>query len=248
MLKKILKSFFSSLGYEIKNKNYKDIFTVRLTMEEALDQLKNVGFYPDLVIDAGAADGTPPLQLCFSDAVFFWVEPLEEFKDSLEALKRKYKGEYIIAALGRHVGEMDLNVSDDKVGSSILNSSEPPGGSAKTRRIKTETLAHLNQTRNFSQYKKILLKVDVQGYELHVLEGAGDFLHNIEVVILEVSFYNFLNNCPDFYDVVSFMKSKGFVVYDIVGGINRPFDMALGQKDLVFVKEAGAIRNSHKWD
>jgi hypothetical protein len=44
------------------------------------------------------------------------------------------------------------------------------------------------------------------------------------------------------------MKKKGFVVYDIVGGINRPKDMALGQKDLVFVKESGSIRNSHAWE
>ena len=43
------------------------------------------------------------------------------------------------------------------------------------------------------------------------------------------------------------MKDVGYVVYDIIGGINRPLDLALGQKDLVFVKENGVFRKSHGW-
>jgi hypothetical protein len=46
---------------------------------------------------------------------------------------------------------------------------------------------------------------------------------------------------------ITYMKNIGYVVYDIVGGINRPLDYALGQKDLVFVKDNGFFRRSQGW-
>jgi len=247
MLKKVLKSIFASAGFEIKNKKYKDIFTIRETMFQALEQLKNIGFNPGLIIDVGAADGTPPLQICFPNSNFFWVEPLQEFQSKLEGLKKKLKGDYLIAALGKTPGTMKINVSSDKVGSSILDS-EQPNDIDNAREIKIDTLENVAGENNFGHYEKILLKIDVQGFELEVLEGTGNFLNNIDVVILEVSFFNFLKDCPDIYDVIAYMKKKGFAVYDIVGGINRPKDMALGQKDVIFVKEDGHLRKSHSWN
>jgi len=41
------------------------------------------------------------------------------------------------------------------------------------------------------------------------------------------------------------MKDRGFVVYDIFGGHNRPLDGALGQIDMAFVKENWQFRKSH---
>ena len=248
MFKKILKSFFSAAGYEIRNKRYKDIFTIRQTMTEAFDHLKSMGFNPGLIIDVGAADGTPPLQDSFPGSSFFWVEPLQEFQPQLEALKKRLRGEYLIAALGKLPGTMKINISSDKVGSSILNSPDQSIDNGNGREIKIDTLENVAREKKFDQYKSILLKIDVQGFELEVLEGAGNFLDNIEVIILEVSFFNFLKDCPDFYDVIVYLKKRGFVVYDIVGGINRPKDMALGQKDLIFVKEKGLLRTSHNWE
>ncbi len=40
------------------------------------------------------------------------------------------------------------------------------------------------------------------------------------------------------------MIEQGFVVYDISGGHNRLLDYALGQIDLVFVRENGGFRIS----
>lgn len=246
-MKKIIKSFISSLGYEIRNRNYKDIFTTRENMAESAEHLKSVGFYPDLVIDAGAADGTPPLQECFKESRFFWIEPLDDFKENLEALKQKYNGDYLLAAVGKQPGELTLYVSSDKMGNSLLvqNDGTP---SQQEKKVSVVTLADLAAKHSFTSYEKILLKIDVQGFELEVLEGAADFIEKIDVIMLEVSFFRFSQGCPDFYDVIIYMKKKGFVVYDMFGGINRPLDMALGQKDLVFVKESGRFKKSHRWE
>lgn len=50
---------------------------------------------------------------------------------------------------------------------------------------------------------------------------------------------------PQFFDIVAFLKQKGFAVYDIVGHNYRPIDHALAEVDIVFVKEKGMFRASH---
>jgi FkbM family methyltransferase len=238
---------FNAVGYEIKRKNLRDMFAIRHGFEEALVQLKAVGYNPDLIIDVGAADGTPPLQNVFPASYFFWIEALKEFEPALINLQQKLKGNYEITAVGRNNGSIVLNVHKDLHGSTMLEEADGETSDGTPRQIPVSTLNKLSATHNWKQFNRILLKVDVQGFELEVLEGSKEILSNVDVVILEVSFFRFLKNAPDFYDVVTYMKDIGYVVYDIVGGINRPIDYALGQKDLVFVKENGFFRQSQGW-
>jgi FkbM family methyltransferase len=223
------------------------MFAIRKNMDDALIHLKETGFYPDLIIDVGAADGTPPLQNCFSESRFFWIEPLKEFEPALINLQQKLKGDYAMTAVGRDEGSFVLNIHKDLHGSTMFKETDGEAADGVPREIPVTTLNKLGLANNWSQFSKILLKADVQGFELEVLEGAKEILPYVDVIILEVSFFRFLKNAPDFYDVVTYMKNIGYVVYDIVSGINRPLDYALGQKDLVFVKENGIFRQSHGW-
>lgn len=242
----VLNKILSRIGYEMRNTRYKDMYILRYKMEETLEHLKSLGFYPDLVIDIGAASGTPPFQKTFPNSHFLWVEPLEEFRDALERLTKKYKGEYILGAMGKEEGEMTLEVSKDKVGSSMAKSESVGNPSVSARKVPVYTLENIAREK-LQGFKQVLLKVDVQGFELQVLDGAGSYLDQVDVVALEVSLFRFLANIPDFYEVVHYMKHRGFVVYDLVEGLNRPLDLALGQKDLVFVKENGRFRKGHNW-
>jgi len=92
-----------------------------------------------------------------------------------------------------------------------------------------------------------LIKIDTQGSELDVLDGFRESLPKTEVVVLEVSLFEFMKGAPQFYDVVHYMKQRRFVAYDIILGWNRPLDDALGQVDIVFVKENGFFRESHSY-
>ena len=92
-----------------------------------------------------------------------------------------------------------------------------------------------------------IVKVDVQGAELQVLDGASTTLKDAELVILEVSFFRFADGFPEFYDVIDYMKKRGFVAYEVFGGHNRPLDGARTQVDIAFVKEDGRFRSSHVW-
>jgi hypothetical protein len=71
------------------------------------------------------------------------------------------------------------------------------------------------RTRSFT-----LLKLDVQGAEVDVLRGATEALQSaedVQLVLLEMSLDVFTHNvaAPQFSEVVAFMLSLGFGVYDI---------------------------------
>ena len=87
----------------------------------------------------------------------------------------------------------------------------------------------------------------MQGAENIVLDGASDILADTEVVILEIQLFRFFIGGYDFYDIVTYMKRKGFCVCDIFGLVYRPLDEALASVDMVFVKEDGQFRKTHHW-
>jgi hypothetical protein len=96
----------------------------------------------------------------------------------------------------------------------------------------------------FRNYKNNLIKIDVQGAELKVLEGLDEFIDNFEVIILEVSIHQYNKDAPLFDQVLNFMIKKNFKLYDIfdlkrLGEINS----ILIQFDCVFVKKDSDLFN-----
>ena len=69
------------------------------------------------------------------------------------------------------------------------------------------------------------LKLDVQGAELLVLEGAAARLHDILVVHTEVEFIPLYKDQPLFADIDSFLRRNGFLFHTMVpfGRTFRPF-------------------------
>jgi FkbM family methyltransferase len=58
----------------------------------------------------------------------------------------------------------------------------------------------------------VLCKIDVQGYELNVLRGFGDFLYSIDFFIVEVTNVAFYAGAPNSAEVISFLASYGFAI------------------------------------
>ena len=90
-----------------------------------------------------------------------------------------------------------------------------------------------------------LLKLDVEGHELHVLRGALEkCLPKTELVTAEVG--TWLENRPkgraSMMDVFRFMEDHGFVLYDIIEPAYRPLDGALYMFEAVFVRADSVLR------
>jgi FkbM family methyltransferase len=82
-----------------------------------------------------------------------------------------------------------INVHPNLTGSSILHEAEGPEADGEMRRVPMCRLDDLIE--NYNLQGELLLKLDVQGAELEVLEGAARLLPLSDVLILEVAMFRF---------------------------------------------------------
>ncbi|OGG11077.1 hypothetical protein A2Z00_01695 [Candidatus Gottesmanbacteria bacterium RBG_13_45_10] len=244
LLKKAVKSVFRFCGLDV-HRTGKHGEDRRTTLAEVLAHISRLGFGPKTVIDVGAGVGTFELYKTFPIAKHLLIESLREFERDLKQISSKYKAEYVIAAAGPRSGTTKINVHPDFFGSSIYKETDGSYVDGVSRKVPVVTIDALCKEKHLNG--PYLIKVDVQGAERFVLDGAKKVFKKTEVFILEVHFFQFHINGPQFFDIVSYMKKHGFVVYDIFGGYNRPIDYALASVDMVFVKEDGNFRKIHSF-
>src|ERR1700687_4549123 len=113
-----------------------------------------------------------------------------------------------------------------------------------TVQLPMDTLDNLISEASHGPY---MLKLDVQGFELEVLRGADRVLKNTEVCLLEVALMEYNHGAPLLAEVVAFMASRGFVVYDISGMFRRESDNALYMVDLMFAHKDSALRSQKRF-
>lgn len=240
VLKRLVQTPLAWLGYEIQ------CTPTRHSLQGVLAQVANTGWRPTSVLDVGAAYGTFT-QTCakfFPNAHYLLVEPLQEYQPFLKAVTDDVLNVmYASVAVGKQEGDVPFHVHKDWVGSSVYRETEGKHVDGKDRTVPLKTLDTLCHEYGLSG--PYFIKVDVQGAELEVMAGAQQVLSQTEVVILETSLFQFFVGGPQFYDIVSIMKTCRFVAYDVFGLQYRLLDGALSQVDLLFVREEGIFRQQH---
>jgi FkbM family methyltransferase len=244
-VKTAIKRLANRFGYEIMPFVQKRT-NMRTTIEESYALLRGLGFRPATVVDVGVGTGTMELYRTFPESYFLLLEPLKECEPDLISILGRYKGSYVLAAAGASPGQVTFNVHKNHLhGSSLYK--ESMGAEADGQEV-TVPMVRIDDVLKDKQLKgPYLIKVDVQGAELDALAGAQKALSEADVVVLEVSLFQFMKGAPQFYDVVAYMKQRDFVAYDIIPGWNRLLDNALGQVDIVFVKDKGIFRQDHSY-
>lgn len=214
-----------------------------------LENARRNGLQPGSIIDVGAAFGdfSRAAAEAFPGKGLLLVEPLEEYGDPLQALVSAFPGRvhWIKAAASSAAGQVTFHVHDDLVGSSMLREAEGAGVDGKERTIPAVRLEDEIRARRLAP--PYLLKVDVQGNELAVIEGMGGALAETDFAILEVSFFDFFRGGSTVVDVVAAMAARGLVPYDVTHPLYRPLDGALAQIDLCFVPKSGVLRSQHSY-
>jgi len=82
----------------------------------------------------------------------------------------------------------------------------------------------------------LLVKIDVQGYELHVLRGGEQTIRRAEAVIVETSFQPLYQGGPLFSDVFQLLTGWGFMYQGALAALEAPASGAQLQEDSLFVR------------
>lgn len=173
------------------------------------------------IIDVGANTGqfARSMKAHFPTADILCFEPLPEPYRALSSWAARTQGVVALnVALGDRSGTQEMLFhTDHSASSSFLKTTKHSESTfsftASQRAIltKMERLDDFISARSTPLRREIMLKLDVQGFELHVLRGAASLLETVRAVIVEVILDELYQNQTSFVDIVSIMKEGGLV-------------------------------------
>ncbi len=177
--------------------------------------LKNHGF--GTILDAGTNKGQFSLiAVCCQPSVrIIGFEPLS---GPARKYRRLFDGctniELRQVALGSLPGEAEVHISQRDDSSSLLPITDTQtrtfAGTCEVglEKVRVETLDRVIDVARLP--RPVLLKIDVQGFELELLKGAESSLASIDHVYSELSFLPFYAGQPLAPEVVRWLSDRGF--------------------------------------
>jgi len=203
----------------------------------------------DLILDVGANRGQYAQSIRWGgyEGNIVSFEPLKDAYSSLK--KASCRDRKWAVAERMAIGERDsttaINVAKNSLSSSILNicpnhlAAAPESryiGSERVPLRRLDTVA----PGYFPGHKRLFLKMDVQGYERQVLDGATGILGWLTGIQMELSFVTLYEGQPLFPDMLQVMRTLGFELHGIMPEFADCQTGRLLQADGVFCKTGGA--------
>jgi FkbM family methyltransferase len=144
-------------------------------------------------------------------------------------------------ALGEQDGEAEINVAGNSYSSSLLAMEERHVASAPesryvgSERVRTARLDGL-WDEVVRPGERAWLKLDVQGFELQVLRGAGERLAELAAVQTELSLVPLYAGAAPWRTIVDLLEGAGFELAGLEPGFEDPASGRMLQADGVFVR------------
>jgi len=189
--------------------------------------IRSILFPGAVVVDIGANIGIYSrfLSRCVGRAgVVHAFEPSPENFRRLESATRKLTNMRLSqAAVGERSGRSHLYLSDNL---NVDHRAYPPGGDSRD----TVPIDVITLDDYFSPGDRVdLIKLDVQGYELHALRGANRVLHENPAgkVILELWPYGLRQAATPWPDLIAALEEKGMVIRQVSAKGLIPFRQEL---------------------
>jgi FkbM family methyltransferase len=209
--KRFMQSLLSRAGIEIRRKRVEGWHPANVRKS----------WNPRTIVDVGTATGTPELYRAFPDAYYVMIEPLEECHPAIARLLSRLRGEAHCLAVGAKEETVEIQVDREFTMSSLHSRAAltSMGTSLEKREIEVTTLDKLMYERDWAE--PYGLKIDTEGHEDKVIEGASAFLRRAEFVIAEVSIANRFEGSYRFAEFIGLMDSKGWQLTDILRAPRR---------------------------
>jgi FkbM family methyltransferase len=217
----------ASLKYKIERGDYKwlqerNILTV-------LDIGANIGQFAQLIHEI------------LPQARILSFEPLPDQFKQLERLTEKIPllRCYPFAA-GSENSEKEINANEFSASSSLLPMTELHTSSFPFTLHSVAQKAHVRTLDSVlpetALQKNVLLKIDVQGYEMEVLKGAERVLGHVDVIIIETSFQELYRGQPLFDEIYQCLVRKNFTFHGSMEPVFSTINGEVLQFDAIFIR------------
>lgn len=143
-------------------------------------------------------------------------------------------------ALGDKEGRFQLNVAnnlDSSSLSSMLPAHEESAPHAKfigKEEIEVKTLDSIFNMK-VDEEDRVMLKIDTQGYEKNIIDGAVESLKKVAILQMEMSLVKLYENDLLMPEMVNYLDELGFRLYSIESGFSNPKTGQTLQLDGIFV-------------
>jgi FkbM family methyltransferase len=201
-----LKRFSASTSTELRTQKLLEHFKI----DCVLDVGGNTGQFAESLLDFG-----------FTGKVVSF-EPVSSAYAVLEKRSQKHD-KWTIAersAIGSEAGEVEIHISDNTVFSSILDIKSSYVDKKPGSRVKSSEMVPIYRLDDVvgkyadMQSERILLKIDTQGFEKHVLDGCPELLKHVQGIKIEIPLYPIYEGVDfNFYEILDFLKERGFHPY-----------------------------------
>lgn len=212
-----------------------------------ISNLSKQGISPNTILDVGANVGQFAIAAAklFPHAKIHSFEPQPECVGQLNKNIRTMDNVSVYPiALGDSDGEVKFYVNSHNHSSSILpladSHREAFPEALESEEIAVKITMLDNALSEVDIVSPCLLKLDVQGYEVHALRGGVETLKRVDFVILETSFKPMYEGESLFMDVVKIMEEYGFRFLRPVGWLSDPKTDEILQMDALFIRSDSA--------
>jgi FkbM family methyltransferase len=193
---------------------------------EAFEFFKANEIKIDTVLDIGAHKGkwTQKFKEHYPNVKALMIEANE---DHIQDLIRT--GPYISALIGKDNEEVNYYRCEDKnnnQGNGMYK--ENTNVPFKSTKLRTITLDSLLPGQKFD-----LIKMDVQGAELDIIQGSPGFIHNAKYLWLELQPHNYNIGAPSAGKVIGYLHQIGFEIITM-DEVNTGNGVIMGM-DMIFV-------------
>jgi len=197
----------------------------------------------DTILDIGANVGQAAINFCtlFPTAKVYSFEPVPDCFDKLKRVATTFLNLSVYNfALGNETGQVDFHQNAYSPASSILNMSDehirsyPKTTKSSVINVPIRRLDDVAAELNISD-RRILIKIDVQGYEKNVIAGGTDVLKQAKIIVVETSIKSLYEGDSSFRDLYYILSKHGFDYHGSLEQLIDPKTGAVLQQDAIFV-------------
>ena len=233
LLNKIFK-FFKLLKYSLWRKGLLNGIAANVELQNMVKDIN-----PETIIDIGSNKGQfiMLIEQLFPHKIIYSFEPIEEvLKKQKRFFNYKKNIFFYNFALGGNSSTKEFFITK-RMDSSSFFKVDTKNDKSNYYTIKNKTNIQIRTLDEIIIDQKvvnpILMKIDVQGYEIEVLKGSEKMLEKIDYLLIEVSENEFYHGQPLSNEIITFLQDRNFQILK-KSSLTRIYKTNFMQRDILF--------------